>query len=234
MELADFPPETRLKLDEEGDEKLWNGVEDAGGVRSFCEGRDLSESQLYSCRSRDIYIPLSLVSAVLGREASRYVVAYKGGGRSRPVVDPVLPVPRETGLLTRVQESVVVNSDGVPFYIADEYSLVRRFRTLLSVLGEVPASLYRRSRYELRLPKHVHDILSGMEFEPDFAALVDESGRVENGELVAGDRRVAVDEFSGELYSRSKRFELALERGDSGTIRRLMGEERDRVQDALS
>ncbi|MFB6147451.1 MAG: hypothetical protein ABEJ66_01065 [Candidatus Nanohaloarchaea archaeon] len=233
LELEDLPPGTRLKLDGEGEDELWREVDSRGGVRSFCGKTGFDEARVYSWKNHCSSYPVEFVLELVD-DASPHVTGLKGGGRGSTVEDPELPLPVNRELLTRVEVSVSVNRDGVPVYRAGEFSLVERFNELLQELGNVPVSVYSRSPgYELRYPKIVHSLLEGREFEPDFAALVDERGRIEKGKLVAGNRDMDVENFSGELYSRDRRLELAVERNDREEIEKLIGEEARKVREAF-
>jgi hypothetical protein len=227
--LDGLPGDLRVRLDGESDGKLWRRVDERGGIRNFCRSTGFDESRVYNWKNRCDFYPVRFVEEVLDRPA---IEALKGGGRSRPLENPILPLPVNDELLTRVSCSVSINRDGVPVYRAAEQSLVERFRQLLSRLGDVPVSVYsRRSGYELRYPAYLQSAFEEMEFEPHFPARVDEEGRIESGELVADNRSMSVEEFEGRLYSDEKRLEMALERGDSETVSELIGEEARKVRE---
>lgn len=228
MEFEELPDSIRVKLEDSAEQELWSRVESRGGVKKFARDNGFDSTRLYNWRSKDVFIPVVLVRQVF--DGTPGVEAYKGGGRSLPVENPRFPVPEDDEMLTRVDSSVHVNSDGVPVYVTRERSLVNRFQALLSRLGEVPATVYSRDRYELRYPKYLHSMFREMDYVPDFAALVDEAGEIRDGKLVAGGREVAVDDFRGDLHSRDRRLELALERGDSGEVSRIISEEAGRVE----
>ncbi len=225
MRFENLPSDIRVKLEERSGRELWKRVEEEG-ISGFAEKHGFSPGDLYNWRSKDVFVPKRLVELVLDEPG---ISQLKGKGRSIPIENPVFPLPENPELLTRIQESVSVNREGVPVYRTQERSLLERFRSLLGNLGEIPVSVYSRSGYELRYPKYVHEILQGMSFEEDFGALVDESGQVENGFLEAGGKKVPVEEFDGELYSRDKKLELAIERNDTETVEKLIGEEVRRV-----
>lgn len=232
MRFSELPDWTRVKLTDEGERELWHRVDEFGGVKPVAEAFDYSPSKLYNWKNKDSYLPIEFVKRLMGNEASDQVKAIKGRGRSNAVEKPEIPLPENPELLTRLNASVVVNRDGTPFYQSSERSLVKRFDDLLQELGDVPTTIYSRSLHELRFPRFLHDILSSMEYEEDFPALVDEEGSV--GEKVrAGDTSVPVEEFKGALYSRDKRLELALQRNDTDQIARILSEESRRVRTAF-
>ncbi|MFB6190576.1 MAG: hypothetical protein ABEJ91_03310 [Candidatus Nanohaloarchaea archaeon] len=224
-----LPGDIRVRLDGESERRLWQEVDKAGGIQVFCRENGFSESRVYNWKNHTDFYPVRFVMELLENPG---VEALKGGGRSLPIENPVLPLPEDDELLTRASCSVSVNGDGVPVYRAAGQSLVERFRDLLSRLGEVPVSVYSRpSGYELRYPAYLQYIFETMEFEPHFPTLIDEEGRVEDGKLVARGRSIDVDEFDGRLYSDEKRLELALQRGDSETVSELIGAEARKVRE---
>ncbi len=233
MEFSELPGSIRVKLDAEGDRELWHRLDEFGGVRTFAESFGYPETRLYNWRNQDLFYPVDFVRQVMGLNASGNVTAFKGEGRSVPTRNPNFPLPENNELLTRVEASVNVNEDGVPIYRAESPELLERFHELLQELGEVPVSSYRNRGYELRYPKYIHSLLDVMEYHTDFAALVDESGVIEDGKLKAAGRQVRVEEFSGRLYSREKRLALAVERGDSETISEIMAERSEAVRKAF-
>lgn len=229
MKFSEMPDWTRVKLDDEGERELWHRVNEFGGVKAVSNAFDLSASKLYNWKSKSSYLPIDFVKRLMGNEASDNVVAVKGRGRSNAVKNPEIPVPENDELLTRVNTSVVVNRDGTPVYQARERSLADRFDELLQELGDVPTTIYTRELQELRFPKFVYELLSEIEYEEDFAALVDEEGEI--GEKIrAGGKEVHIEEFDGRLYSRDKRLELALRRNDSDEISKLIAEEASKVR----
>lgn len=226
--LSGLPGDIRVRLDGKSDGKLWQEIDVRGGIRAFCSSTGFDESRVYNWKNHCSFYPARFVGEVLENPG---IEALKGGGRSRPLENPVLPLPASDELLTRASCSVSVNREGVPVYRAAEQSLVDRFRELLFRLGDVPVSVYSRpGGYELRYPAYLHSIFIEMEFEPRFSALVDEEGRIEEGKLLADGRSVDVGDFDGRLYSDEKRLELALERGDSETVSELIGEEARKVR----
>ncbi|MFB6291823.1 MAG: hypothetical protein ABEI58_00340 [Candidatus Nanohaloarchaea archaeon] len=233
MKFSELPGSIRVKLDAEGERELWHRIDEFGSVKQFAEAFDYPETRLYNWRNQDLFYPVDFVRQVMGLNATDQVVAMKGGVRSLPTREPEFPLPEDDELLTRVEESVNVNEEGVPVYRTGSPGTLERFRDLLRRLGNVPASVYRNRGYELRYPKYIHSLLVKMEYETDFAALVDESGVIENGYLKARGEKVPVEEFSGELFSREKRLALAMERGDPEEISRIMAERSEAVREAF-
>ncbi|MFB6174956.1 MAG: hypothetical protein ABEJ87_03180 [Candidatus Nanohalobium sp.] len=234
VEFNQLPEDLRVKLTEEAEKELWHRIDEFGGVKEFTEHFEYSESKLYNWKNKDVFLPVNFVKRLMGGNNSRGVEALKGKGRSKTVKDIRFPLEVPDELLTRVEASVSVNSEGIPTYITDERSLAERFQELLQGLGEVPFSTYsREGRFEVRYPKFLQELLEELEFDRDFAALVDEEGYIENGKLKASGREVDVGDFSGELYSREKRFELALQRGDEETIRTIVSGEASKVRKLL-
>ncbi len=229
MKFSELPDGIRVKLSDRGERDFWMMVDEFGGVKDFSGALGYDASKVYNWRSKDVFLPVEAVRRVLGSNATEEIEALKGGGRSRPIEDPEFPFEPDDELLTRVESSVHVNGQGVPVYQSSDTGLVDRFYSLLQQYGRVPVELYSRSVYELRYPKYLQQLFSRMGHSTDFAALVDEEGRIGDGYVEAGGRRVAVDGFGGRLYSRDKRLQLAMERGDSQSIAELMAEEADRV-----
>ena len=170
---------------------------------------------------------------VFGNEGSIHVEAYKGPGRSNPVKNPVFPIPENNELLTRISCSVSVNSKGIPLYQASDRGLINRFTELLSELGDVPVKIYEREVYELRYPKHLHEIFKQMSYEEDFDAIVDEKARFEENRIVLNDEVIDSAKI-GNIYHREKRLKLALMREDNKEIAKLMTEEKEKVRKALN
>lgn len=228
IKFSELPDFIRVKLNEGGGRQLWQRVDEFGGVKDFCEEFDYSSSKMYNWRSKQSFLPVNLVRDVLGEEASDHVVALKGGGRSNPIENPDFPLCFGSELLTRVKCSVNVNSNGVPVYQTGDRGLVERFSELLN-RNSIPFEVYNRSIYEVRYPKYVQDLLSTLEFETDFPALVDETGEITDEYVRARDRKVPLSEFEGELYSREKRYWLHLLRNDEGELQEIISEEVQRV-----
>lgn len=235
IEFSELPEDLRVKLDEDTENELWHRIDEFGGVKEFTEHFEYSQSKLYNWKNKEGFLPVNFVGRLMGGNNSSGIKAFKGKGRSKAIEDPVFPLQISDELLTRVEASVSVNNDGIPMYTVGERSLLERFEKLLNELGEVPYSVYSRSgRFELRYPKYLHELFSELDFEPVFAARVDEDGVIEDGEVKASGREVSVDEFSGELFSREKRFELALQKGDEEVITDIIGGEASKVESLLN
>lgn len=229
MKFSELPGTTRVKLSGKAEKEFWHRVDEFGGVKQLSRAFDYSSSKMYNWKSKSSFIPVEIVRTIFGNEASNQITAFKGPGRSKPVENPRFPLEENDELLTRVKCSVYVNRNGTPIYQTDDRGNVERFAELLELLGEVPFKVYSRKVYELHYPKHVHELLEQMSFEPDFAALIDEEGSIEDGYLVHEDRKMSVDDFNQELFSRGKKLQLALARGDSEQVAEIMGEEARRV-----
>lgn len=234
IKFSELPEDLRLKLDKETEKELWHRIDEFGGIKQFTEHFDYSQSKLYNWKNKESFFPVNFVKRLMGDNNAKGIKALKGKGRSKQIKDLKFPFELSNELLTRVETSVSVNNDGIPTYITDERSLMNRFQELLDELGKVSYRSYsRQGRYEIRYPKFLQESFEGLDFEKDFSALVDEKGVIENGKLKALGKEVSVDDFSGKLYSREKRFELALQRGDEEVIRNVMGEEASKVESLL-
>ena len=229
VKFSELPEFIRIKLSEPGKKEFWHRLDEFGGIKNFCEAFDYSSSTVYNWKNKDGFIPVEVVKSVFGTEASDEVVAFKGEGRSKPVENPEFPIEVSEELLTRIECSVNVNSNGIPFYQVNDQGLVDRFAELLQEIGDVPFKVYNRSVYELRYPKYIHNIFSAIEFEKNFAAVVDEKGEIRDGYVRVEDREIPVAEFDRELYSRQKKYELYLARGDSEKLEEVISEEASRV-----
>lgn len=235
IEFNELPEDLRVKLTEEAEDELWHRIDEFGGVKEFTEHFKYSQSKMYNWKNKESFLPVNFVQRLMGGNNSQGIKALKGEGRSKAVKNPEFPLQVPSELLTRVKASVSVNSEGIPTYITGERSLAERFRELLERLGKVPSSSYsRQGRFEIRYPKFLQEILTQLDFEEDFAALVDEEGAIEDGKLITSDREVPVEEFSGKLFSREKKFELALEKGDQKTIKQIIGGEASKVESLLN
>ncbi|MFP4230139.1 MAG: hypothetical protein ACLFRK_03290 [Candidatus Nanohaloarchaea archaeon] len=222
----------RIKLDETGRKEFWHRVEEFGGVKTFAEAFEFSPGKAYNWKSKDSFIPIELVKKVFGNEASQHVKAYKGPKNSSPIRNPVFPIPENDELLTRIEYSVTVNRKGIPVYQTNDEGLVRRFQKLLNEVGDVPVKIYRRDIYELRYPKHLHQLLDSMSFEEDLDARIDEEAEIEGKILLNGEE--VRPEKVGKLFHREKRMKLALLKQDNEEVANLMAEERKRVREALN
>lgn len=235
IEFSDLPEDLRVKLTEDAEEELWHRINEFGGIRKFTEHFEYSSSKLYNWKNKNSFLPVKFVKRLMGGNYAKGIKAIKGKGRSKQIQGLNFPLEVSDELMTRVEASVSVNSDGIPTYITDERSLMNRFTALMDELGEVSYTVYtRESRYEIRYPKFLHEVFDQFEFETGFAALVDEDGLVEDGKLKASGKEVSIEKFSGELYSREKKFELALERGDEDVIRDIIGGEASKVESLLN
>lgn len=230
LEFSDLPGDARVKLSEEGEKELWHRIDEFGGVKTLSNAFDYANSKIYNWKSKDVAMPVNFVRQIMGGNNSDGVVLVKGGSTGSGFRNPEFPVDVPEELLTRIDLSVKTNREGTPTYITGERALAERFEQLLSELGTMEIRVYERgSRFELRYPKFVHSLLSGMTFETDFAAAVEEQGSIEDGVLKALGTSIDVEEFESRFYSREKRFELALERGESEMIAEMMAEEADKV-----
>lgn len=223
----------RVKLDESGRKEFWHRVDEFGGVKTFSEAFSIPSSKVYNWKSKNSFIPIKLVKKVFGNEGSTHVEAYKGPGRSKPIKDPVFPIPENDELLTRIGCSVSVNSKGIPLYQASDEGLIERFNHLLQELGDVPVKIYDREVYELRYPKYLHEILMKMVYEEDIDALVDEKAAFEEDKIVLEGEEIAPRKLEN-IYHREKRLKLALIREDNKEIAKLMSEEKEKVRNALN
>ena len=234
IEFSELPEGLRVKLSEDTEAELWHRIDEFGGVKEFTEHFEYSRSKMYNWKNKESFLPVKFVQRLMGGNNSKGIKALKGKGRSKALNNPEFPLQVPDELLTRVEASVSVNSEGIPTYITDERSLAKRFQELLEGLGEVPFRSYsRKGRFEIRYPKFLQELFEGLDFEKDFAAMVDEKGLIEEGKLKASGKEVAVQDFSGGLYSREKNFELALEKGDQDTIKSIISGEASRVRKVL-
>ncbi len=233
VKFSELPESIRIKLSESGKKEFWHRIDEFGGIKNFCKAFEYSSSTVYNWKNKDSFIPVELIRSVFGIEAAEDVIAIKGEGRSRPIPNPEFPLSADNELLTRIQTSVNVNSNGIPVYQSSDQGNVERFANLLNQVGDVPFELYNRSVYELRYPKYLHQILSVIDYEEDFGALVDEKGEVKNDKLVFEDRKTPIEEFEGELYSRQKKYEFYLASGDSEKLGELISEEASRIDSII-
>ena len=231
IEFSELLGNLRVQLTEKGREELWRRVNEFGGVKTLSESFDFSRSKMYNWKNKDLALPVKFVRRIMGENSTSEIVSLKGKGRSGEIENPDFPLRISDELLTRVDYSVKQNSEGTPFYLAQEKSLADRFVELLEKLGQVDCSVYsRESRYEVRYPKFLNEIFSRPEYDENLAALIDEKGEIRDGEIVVGQQRIPVEEFDGKLCSREKSFELALQRGNSEKIAELMAEESSKVR----
>lgn len=235
VEFSQLPENFRVKLSEKGKKDLWHRVDEFGGVKNLAEAFDYSKSKIYNWKSKDLALPIDFVRQIMGENNTDEIILLKGTGSSGKIQDPEFPLNISDELLTRVEASVIVNSEGTPIYITQEKSLAERFAELIDEIGGVEYSIYSRdSRYELRYPKFLHQLFRPLDFELNTSALVDEKGEIKNGKILLDDRKISVDDFEGKLYSREKSFELALEKGDSQKIAELMAQENEKVKGLIN
>jgi len=234
LEFSELPQGLRVKLSQQGQEELWHRVEEFGGVKSMAEAFGYSSSKIYNWKSKDLAIPIKFVKQIMGENNTEEIILLKGEGSSSKIDEPNFPLSISEELLTRVDISVKQNSEGTPTYLSEEKALVERFAELLENLGEVECQIYsRESRYELRYPKFLNEIFSQIEFDRDLSALVDEKAEIKNGRIILQDKEISVGDFDEKLFSREKKFELALEKGDSSKIAELMAKESSKVRSML-
>lgn len=155
----------------------------------------------------------------------------KGKSSSGRVSKPDFPLEISDELLTRVDESVKINSEGSPVYITDEKSLAERFGQLLQKIGDIDYRMYSRdSRFELRYPKFLHNLFLNLDFEESLPALVDESGIIQGRKILIRDQEIPVEEFNQKVFSREKQFEIALETGKTEKITKIVHNEQRKVE----
>lgn len=227
MELGDLPQGTRVKLPGKAKEQLWQEV-DRKEVSEFA-GEEFDRQDIYNWKSKDLFLPAGFVHRAIGDYEDEIVLKSGGNGKKIELELP-LEVPDE--LYTRMA-SVNVNNDNVTVYRPKDSSLVDRFVKLLERF-DIGYRVYHRSGPEVRFPYVFYRIVRESNADTDFAALVDEEGEVTHGKLVAAGRETAIEEFDGELHSRDKKLELAVERGDSEEIEKMIREETGRVRKAFS
>jgi len=231
LEFSELPEDLRVKLSEQGQKEVWHRVAEFGGIKAVSEAFDFSQSSMYNWKNKQLALPLEFVRRLLGQNSTDYIEVLKGKGSSGSIKDPVFPLCVSSEFLTRVNCSVKVSSDGIPVYICRERSLLDRFADLLDGLGSVDYSIYsRNSRFELRYPKFLHQVLEKLVYDEELGALVDEIGEINDGKVLVSGREILVDDFDGKLYSRDKLFELALQSGDSESITELMAEESEKAR----
>jgi hypothetical protein len=231
LELSELPQDFRVKLSDKGKQELWHRVDEFGGVKNLAEAFDYSRSKIYNWKSKDLALPVNFVRQIMGENNTDEIILLKGNGSTGGIRNPEFPLKISEELLTRVKFSVKENSEGTPIYIVPEKSLAERFAELLEKLGDVEYKIYSRdSRFELRYPKFLQEIFSHLDFEEDLPALIDETGKIQDGKILLEGREISVENFDQNIFSRQKSFELALERGDSEKIAVLMAEESEKVK----
>lgn len=231
VKFSELPDHLRVGLTDEGRDELWHRVDEFGGMKTLSQSFDFSQSKMYNWKNKESAFPVKFVRRIMGENSTDEVKYIKGRGRSGKIQNPEFPLNISSELLTRVNTSVRENNDGTPFYITNEKSLAERFTRLLSELGQVDQKLYTRdSRYEVRYPKFLNEIFLELGYKPDKPALIDENGEITDEGIVVEDQVIPIEDFRGELYSREKSFELALQRGNSEKIAELMAEESTKVR----
>lgn len=231
VEFSELPEDLRVKLTEKSREELWRRADEFGGVKTLSESFEFSQSKMYNWRNKDLALPLKFVKRLMGQNSTDEIIMLKGRGSSTKIENPEFPIQFSRELLTRASVSVKKNSDGTPFYLTGERGLAERFVELLQNIGEVEYSFYsRNSRFEVRYPKFLNQIFEQVDFNREVAAEIDEKGQIVEEKIVLPDREILISEFNGDLYSREKSFEIALQRGNSDKIAELMAEESSKVR----
>ncbi|MBC5792789.1 MAG: hypothetical protein H8Z69_01995 [Nanohaloarchaea archaeon] len=225
IEVSDLPKNTRIKLSENDEERLWNKVEKES-VTATAKKTDFSRTKLYNWRSKDCFIPLKFVNQLLN---DFKVEALKAGSNAKPL-KLKLPLEPSSELLTRISASASVNKEGTPVYRTQERSLLERFKELLEQLGEIPYKIYSRDAYELRYPKLLQEILKKQNYRTELAALFDEKGEFKNGKMLVNSTEIKVQDFKGELYSMDKKYRLAIERNDEKEMEEILKQSVQRFQ----
>ncbi len=228
--FSDLPEETRVRLSQEGERELWHRINEFGGIKTFSKAFNYSPTKMYNWKNKGSYVPIELVRKVMGNNASEQVTAYKGKGRSKPVENPVFPLPENNELLTRIDCSVNL-SKGTPIYQANDRGQIERFQELLNLYGDVPHKVYNRgSVHELRYSKHMHKILQKMDYTEHLAAQIDEKGTIKENSIEIGQKKLNPSEFEGQLHHTEKRLKLALLKDDKETVRKIMVEQAEKVE----
>jgi|APHM01.1.fsa_nt_gi hypothetical protein len=234
LKLSDLPENLRIKLTQSGRRELWHRVNEFRGAKNLAEEFDYSKSKIYNWKSKHLALPIDFVRQIMAENNNEEIILLKGPSSSGKIKNPQFPLKVSDELMTRVKFSVKENFEGTPVYITPEKSLAERFGELLENLGKFEYKVYSRdSRFELRYPKFLHEIFLDINFEEDLGALVDETGEIQDGKILLKDRKIPVEDFDKEIFSREKRFELALERGDSEKIADMMVEESERVRSLI-
>jgi hypothetical protein len=231
LEFSELPGSLRVQLTEEGRKELWHRVEEFGGIKNLSESFEFSQSKMYNWKNKELALPLTFVRRLMGENHTRQITLLKGRGSSGKIENPVFPLNVSEELLTRVNKSVKVNSDGTPVYLTNESSLADRFMALLKQLGKVQVKSYSRdSRYEIRFPKFLNKLFSRLDYDTHQGALIDEVGQINQGSIELEGNEIDIKDFNGKLYSKSKKFEIALQKKDSDKIAELMAEESDKAE----
>jgi hypothetical protein len=229
MNVSELPETARVKLTDESEKRLWGKIDDEeGGIKSFCRSSDFSSSKLYNWKNKDVFLPVKLVSELDLEELE--IKAVKGKGRGGEVKDLDFGFPELDELLTRIQESVAVNSNGTPMYQTDDIGNAERFAELLENVGSFSFKVYsRESYYQINYPKFVHKVLKEKDFDQDLAALVDEKADIQQGLFVLEDRSIRIQDCGLDLYSREKFMRKALMEGDQEAVQSVIASEAERA-----
>lgn len=229
MKIDQLPKQSRVKISSEDMESLWDKASELGASKTS-EITGYSSSKIYSWKSKDLFLPADFVLEFV---EDAEVLEVKSNGRGSSIENPNLDFSELDELLTRFNQSVYINKEGVPFYRTNEYSLLERFREILSKLGDFEVKIYRRGFYEIRFPKIVQLVLSELDYSADLGALVDESGRIADGEVLVNDSVVSVNEFDQRLYSDRLRSRLAIEKGDKDELQRIIADQASKANSLL-
>jgi len=221
MNLEDLPPEIRVKLREKDQRHLWEEIGNRGGIKQFSKSSDFSASKLYNWKNKDSFLPINLVTELLGNPE---ITHLKGGSNSK-ATKTTFPIEINDELATRTTASVSVNREGTPVYITNELPLMKRFETLLQQIGEVPTTRYHREQHELRFPGYIYQIIVKSSAEKDlFSALFDERGKFKANRMIVEDREKGIQSFQDKLYSRQKKMELALKTENQELVEEILGD----------
>lgn len=234
IKFSELPEDLKVQLSEEGKEELWHRIDEFGGIKEFSENFEFSQSKMYNWKNKELALPVKFVQRVLGENRTEEITLLKSEGSSNGIKNPEFPLQISNELLTRVEESVTKNTEDTPVYLTDEKSLISRFTELLNEMGEVDFSVYSRSsRYEIRYPKFLNKIFSELDYKLDTAALVDESGEITEDKVLFEDKEIPLENFEEELHSKEKKFNLALRKGKSSKITKLIAEEAQKIEKNL-
>lgn len=234
IKFSELPGHLRVKLTEEGKKELWHRVDEFGGIKALSKSFEFSQSKMYNWKNKDLALPVKFVRRIMGENSIEEIIVLKGKGSSGRVRSPNFPLKASDELLTRVEESVVRNDDGTPFYLVKDEGLASRFVDLLNQLGEVDWKIYLcNSRFEVRFPKFLDQIFSDLDFESSFAVVFDENGYFEDDRMVTENQSRQINNFEGRLYSTEKAYKLAVKKVDSGRIREIISRESSKVEKLL-
>lgn len=234
IKFSQLPDDLRVQLSEEGREELWHRIDEFGGIKEFSEHFEFSQSKMYNWKNKELALPIKIVRRVLGKNATEEITLLKGKGSSDGIKNPEFPLQISNELLTRVEKSVVKNTEGTPVYLTDERSLVNRFTELLNEVGEADFSVYSRSlRYEVRYPKFLNILFLDLEYNSDLSVEIDEVGKIIEDKIAVEGRKLSIWDFNGKIYSKEKRYKIALKRGESSKIEEIINEEVSKTKRAI-